>query len=316
MAKKYRYLIGIIFFLAVCVGTGFAAPVKDAHTRVELITEVSGIQPGRPFWVGLHMKMDDKWQVYWKNPGDSGLATVIQWELPEGFNAGDIQWPFPIRMDYPEVTSYGYEGETILLCELKPPAGLPDGSVQKIKAHVTWLACGNICVPGKADLSLSLTVGLQEPSVNEPVREMFKKTMMDWPLTQSDWVVKAYHEGEYFLLHLMAPQRRFSVPKQIEFFPDANDVIDHKASQSFRKVADGYDLVVSKSSAAKGDISQLKGVLFLDSDEGWQEGRRALAVDTAVLDKSTEEEALEKAAPSALNRVRASSFPSNGNVEK
>ena len=64
------------------------------------------------------MKMDAGWHTYWKNPGDSGIATTIKWDLPPGVTAGEIQWPLPEKLPPAEVTTYGYENEVMLLVPL------------------------------------------------------------------------------------------------------------------------------------------------------------------------------------------------------
>ena len=73
-----------------------AAPVvKTEHVEAELIAEKAAFQAGKAATVGLKLRMEPQWHTYWKNPGDSGLPTKIQWQLPEGWKVGDIQWPFP-----------------------------------------------------------------------------------------------------------------------------------------------------------------------------------------------------------------------------
>jgi thiol:disulfide interchange protein DsbD len=276
--RKILYLcLGISFFLS---SAAFSEPVTDAHTQVELITDVSAIQPGRPFWIGLHMDMEGQWQTYWKNPGDSGLSTAIKWDLPEGFVAGEIQWPFPIRMDYPEITSYGYEGQVVLLSEITPPASLEAGSRQTIKAHVTWLACGNICVPGKADLSLELPVQDEEPLIDESIRKIFDDTRKNWPLEISQWTIGAYDEGVSLRLHLIPLDAGGPTLTQAVFFPERNDLIDHKAQQTFEKTKNGYQLTIPKSVIIYSNIMQVKGVLV--SPEAWEGEQRALSVDESL----------------------------------
>ncbi len=280
MIKIIQYSLAIIIFLGVCSSRVLAEPIRNAHTQVELLMDENAIQPGQPFWIGLHMDMDDEWQTYWKNPGDSGLATTIQWELPEGFEADAIHWPYPMRMDYPELTSYGYEDEVILLNKITPPEDLKVGSQQTIKAHVTWLACGNICIPGKADLSLELSVQSEDPSINGSIRDLFNWVMADWPLETSEWAIGVYDEGESFRLHLIPPDGQVPALTQAVFFPERNDLIDHRAEQAFSKIKDGYQLVVPKSPIAYKNAMQFKGALV--SREAWEGKRRALSVDEAI----------------------------------
>jgi len=264
----------------VCVRPAFAEPVYNAFVNVDLVSNIKAIQPGRPFWVGLQMDMDDNWQTYWKNPGDSGLATTIAWDLPEGFKAGEIQWPFPVRLDYPEITSYGYKDKVILMTEITPPENLEIGSQQTVKAHVTWLSCGNMCVPGKADLSLTLPVQAEEPAINLSILQMFDETMNNWPKEASQWTVGAYDDGDSYRLHLIPSAIGAAALTQTAFFPERNDLIDHQAQQVFEKTGNSYRLTIPKSVIAYKNTTQLKGVLV--SSEPWEGNRRALAIDEPI----------------------------------
>src|SRR5260370_19124521 len=73
-----------------------AAPmVKTEHVEADLVADKAGAQPGKALLVGLRLRMEPHWHTYWKNPGDSGLPTKIQWVLPDGLKAGGIQRAFP-----------------------------------------------------------------------------------------------------------------------------------------------------------------------------------------------------------------------------
>ena len=63
--------------------------------RAELVAEKASIAPAATLWVDLHLAIKPGWHVYWRNPGDSGLPTTIDWNLPSGFSAGAISWPVP-----------------------------------------------------------------------------------------------------------------------------------------------------------------------------------------------------------------------------
>jgi len=79
----------------------FANPVNTGHTQVQLISESPTVQVGHPLWLALKIELEEHWYTYWRNPGDSGMAGSITWELPEGFTAGDIQWPYPQLLPTP-----------------------------------------------------------------------------------------------------------------------------------------------------------------------------------------------------------------------
>jgi DsbC/DsbD-like thiol-disulfide interchange protein len=153
------------FILAALLATPAFAQGKSTVTservRAELMAHApEGVQPGKTFWVGLQLSHQPEWHTYWKNSGDSGLPTQLQWTLPAGMAAGDIAWPVPKKIPVGNLANYGYEG-TVLLpvpvkvgADFKPPLF---GDIEvKLQAH--WLVCKKECIPEDGDLSLKLPV--------------------------------------------------------------------------------------------------------------------------------------------------------------
>jgi len=139
-----------------------AAPTAEAQlyqgrklVEANLVADTSAIVPGKPFRIGLHLKIAPGWHVYWKNPGDSGIATEAGWDLPDGFSAGTLQWPLPKRIEEPgDIEVYAYKNETLLITEITPPQTFSAESV-KLRAKPKWLVCEQICIPGAAKSNLS-----------------------------------------------------------------------------------------------------------------------------------------------------------------
>ena len=129
-----------------------------------LVADTTAITPGKPFTAGVRLKMLPGWHVYHEFSGDSGAPPRINWELPEGFKAGPIQWPIPSsHMDDGDMLTYVFENDVLLMVEITPPEKLPPGEVT-LKANVDWLVCEKICVPGKGGVELKLPVGESAPA--------------------------------------------------------------------------------------------------------------------------------------------------------
>ncbi len=136
------------------------AVVENAQIRAELIAHApQGIAPGKPLWLGLQLRHAPGWHTYWKNPGDSGLPTELQWTLPPGWQAGAIQWPVPQRVQIGNLANYGYENEVLLPVAVTVPPPLPGGTDVDIKLHASWLVCREECIPQEGDLVLRLPLG-------------------------------------------------------------------------------------------------------------------------------------------------------------
>src|SRR5207249_4015590 len=126
---------------------------------------------------GIHLRMDPGWHTYWKNPGQSGQATTIDWQLPTGVTAGAIQWPVPEKLSEAELTTYIYREEVVLLVPLKLAADLRPGPLQ-LEAKVKWLECEQICVTGSAPVKATLNVATEtKPSKDAPLIATWQKKL-------------------------------------------------------------------------------------------------------------------------------------------
>jgi thiol:disulfide interchange protein DsbD len=157
-------LIATLCLAALVLGASCSGPPAEEPPDVSarLVAATTAVVPGKPFLLGVELTMAEGWHTYWKNPGEAGLATTIDWRLPDGFTAGPLRWPVPIRFTMPGgITSFGYEGRVLLAAEVTPPGGLAPGDTVTLEAHVAWLGCKEACVPGEATVRLSLPVAGQ-----------------------------------------------------------------------------------------------------------------------------------------------------------
>jgi thiol:disulfide interchange protein DsbD len=133
----------------------------------ELVADVATVKAGAAFHVGVLFRIDPTWHIYWRNPGDSGLATEVDLKAPPGFTVHPMLWPMPkeFGVEGLDDVNYGYERAVLLFFSVSPPEGF-EGGAAPFSAKVQWLACGGdgVCVPGFADLDLSIPTGDGPPS--------------------------------------------------------------------------------------------------------------------------------------------------------
>ncbi|HEV3273092.1 MAG TPA: thioredoxin family protein [Candidatus Methylacidiphilales bacterium] len=211
--------------------SGASATVTQPHVTAELIPETTTVEPGKPFGVALHLHMDTGWHTYWINPGDAGLATTIDWTLPEGFTAGPIEWPTPEKHAMGPLVTYGYEGDVYLLTTITPPkSDLPRHF--DVKAHAEWLVCQEECIPGKADLTLPLDSGMLNLRLPIENTDFFAQARERLPVANTRWEVKgAYGAGPGLVPKSLWTQFKnksgaASDPLgHLYFFPEQNSVL-------------------------------------------------------------------------------------------
>ena len=163
-----RPLIVALFTLAsLLVGAAHAqSPAKTvvstAQVRAELMAHApDGADAGKTVWLGLQLTHKPDWHTYWKNSGDSGLPTTLQWTLPSGVTAGDIAWPLPKKIPIGNLANYGFADTVLLPVPLtitpnfKPTA---PGNAIEVKLKANWLVCRQECIPEEGEFALTIPV--------------------------------------------------------------------------------------------------------------------------------------------------------------
>jgi thiol:disulfide interchange protein len=150
--------------------------------KAELLADTDAIVPGKPFTIGLLVRMAPHWHTYWAFSGDAGLPTELKWKLPSGWKVGEIQWPIPLKtIDPGDIETYGYENEVLLMQEITPPQKL-DNSRVKLSAEANWLVCEKICIPGSATPQLELPVSTTSQPANSELFARYRHLLpQNWP---------------------------------------------------------------------------------------------------------------------------------------
>lgn len=158
-------LASLLFLLAPPVEALPDQAGAEKHVQIALVSDKQSIKAGQTIELGIKIKMEEGWHTYYKEPGDAGMATSVQWQLPPGFSASEIIWPRPYKFSDAGIVTYGYEDATILGVRLTAPANLKEGSIE-IKGKVKYLTCKDVCLPGKQDIVITLPVSTAEPEAS------------------------------------------------------------------------------------------------------------------------------------------------------
>ena len=256
---------------------------SSPHSEAELVSEVASIAPGEPFTVALRLEMEEGWHSYWKNPGDSGEPTSIDWSLPSGFEVGAIQWPYPHRIDTSMLTSYGYSDEVLLLTTLTPPEDLEPGTSLTLDARAEWLICADICLPAHGDVQLTLPVTASSPDPGAGA-EAIAQSRAKLPKTVDAWTVQAARSsGSYTLALTSTDDRRLDL-EGAQFYPLEEQVLDHAAPQPVSQEGSTSLIALQQSSYASSPADSLEGVLVAPEGQSWDADRtvRAMKVNVPV----------------------------------
>src|SRR5208282_6152438 len=182
-------------------GRSNAQSPGESRLKVELISDQAKSTPGQPLWVGVLFRLEQGWHVYWQNPGDSGEPPKVQWDLPTGFVAGSIRWPQPIRLGGGSVVDYGYEGQVLLMAPIRGSSSRNATSLPSLSADVKYIVCRDMCIPGKAHITLSGPAGGDWAAWHA----LFEQTRAQLPRpAPASWKVTAVSDKQHFILSVEA----------------------------------------------------------------------------------------------------------------
>jgi thiol:disulfide interchange protein DsbD len=275
-AMNLRALLPILALLL--TPAAHAAAVRGEHIEAELVAEHTAWLPGATNWVALRLKPDAGWHTYWLNPGDSGIATTLKWTLlPAGWNAGDIAWPYPSAHRMQDLVNYGYGEETLHLVPLQVPRG---GDAQDTaQAQAKWLVCADICIPGTADLALTLPAS-DIATADPRWAPLFDATRKRLPDAQPLAGIFAFDGGE---MRLQVQAAALAGASGIEFFPAANNVVNHGAAQRVALAGDTARLAQEQSAYFAGAPARVAGVLVVHGADVHAYNVEASAGDVATV---------------------------------
>ncbi len=247
---------------------------------VALVAENRSIAAGKKFTVALKIHHHEKFHTYWKSPGIAGVPTEIQWELPEGFTAGEIQWPYPEKSMMAIHPVHGYERDVMLLVEITPPAEITKEKVD-LKATATWMACADGCFPGKIALDLELPVA-PESAVDAGKSESFTKARQEIPQPLQHWTTEVVSavDAEEIRIRLKPESADAVLPQDVYFFSSDGQISSNKPQRLETK--DGvYEIIAKRSKFGPKGKTTLPGILSSASPLG-TEGPRFAAIEPVV----------------------------------
>ncbi len=243
----------------------FGAPEAPVHAQLSLLAERTVLRPGHGAVVGLRFRMDPGWHIYWRNPGDSGAAPTVTWDLPAGYTAGAFEWPVPQRIEASGLVNYGYEGSVLLPVTVQVPSDAAPGKIVTLAAAVKYLICKDVCMPGRARVSLALPVAVDrgEASGDAPLFDA-ARARLPQP-APSSWKAHATLAGREFRVTIETGRREATGT----FFPIDESRIDDSAPQTVTPLASGIEFRLRASDQMAKPPAVLNAVVVLPPDRAY-----------------------------------------------
>ncbi|WP_249680631.1 protein-disulfide reductase DsbD family protein [Roseococcus pinisoli] len=245
-----RALLAVLGFLLMALpgmaGALESAPVTSPRATVTLVSDVAAMAPGQPFRVALRQRMAPGWHTYWRNPGDAGQPPELTLQLPEGWTAGELQFPAPHRIPFGPLVNFGYEDEAVFLMEIRPPANLVPGQVQRLEASADWLICERVCIPEEGSFTLDIPV---EATARPSAQVLFAAAEAALPRAAA-FTARIGFEGGQGAISLEGPGITAQALREAFFFPLEQLVVENAAPQPLTAREGGFTLGLTRAAGA------------------------------------------------------------------
>ncbi|MGH9588636.1 MAG: protein-disulfide reductase DsbD family protein [Acidobacteriaceae bacterium] len=247
------------------------ATASAKHLSVQMVVPPAQIYPGQNFTAGLYFKLEPGWHVYWVNAGDSGEPPIVHWTLPAGVTADAMQFPAPKRLPLGPLMDFGYEHQVLFPIPMHVAQDFrPDASSATLAANVNWLVCREVCIPGKAALSVNRSALPSAPAnpgivaADQQLIRQFVNTLPQ-PLPTGD-SAKFQKTPKGFTLTVETGQRENSA----EFFPFDQNILANAAPQPVQFRRNGVQISLTKDVNLSKTPSRLNGLLVLGNGQAYE----------------------------------------------
>jgi thiol:disulfide interchange protein DsbD len=303
-ARQFTALVAGLIVLVSAVSGGLAAEAPDVpesaygegavdgdNPRVEsrLVLDNETVEPGGQMRVGVVFSMDPDWHIYWRNSGQAGMATGVEF-AGEDLSFGSLKWPAPHAYEQKgEVFTFGY-GDQVMLFTEATVADSAEGKVT-VEASVNYLACKVDCIPGSSELEQTIPVADEGKLVGAHRKQLFDRYSARVPRSPEEagigvevaYSQKPVRPGDEFRAAVgldfcrEGPDscRAYQVVGEVDryrFIPDATSQVSWTTRSVYRhpsaKEGQVLGLEGEASPNAPNDEERLSGVVWLKNEKG------------------------------------------------
>jgi len=196
-------------------GAFASAADRAAHSAARLLS--AGAPIDGIYRAGVEIELEPKTITYWRQPGDAGSPPRFDFSKSENVSAVEVLYPAPKRIVEADSEVAGYDQRVIF-----PLRVTPRDPAAPVSLHLAldYAACGTICLPAKAQLTLALpkigsspfaqAIGVAESTTPRKVAETAAKKMISIVRNagekQRSWTLRYTGEGHAQDVFVEAPE--------------------------------------------------------------------------------------------------------------
>jgi DsbC/DsbD-like thiol-disulfide interchange protein len=238
--------------------------VHRESVSMRLVLPADGIVSNEPFWIGWEIVRKKGWHTYWMHPGDVGVPPNLDWHLDGNFRVESLILPTPVRVDMSGIRASGHVGSSFFIQKIHPPDLKGVHSIA-LRAKASWLACSDVCLPGRADLDLEVPV--KKKTIDDQKWQKKIKLLLESlpkPLP-AEWKGSVREIGKFYEVNFICPTTWSN--RYIDFFGE-NRMVRSNYSPKFNVSEDGFSLLMEKAPWRPPESARFEGLLAFRDETG------------------------------------------------
>jgi len=256
----------ILSFLIIVSLQLYAQQLTFASAKI--VVDSYSFEKSRSVPIGISIELEKDWHIYWRNPGDSGMPTSIDFEVSEGVSISEIEWPVPKVFEYEGLASYGYDDQILLIAELNVPENFVSNSIT-VLAKIKSLICRDVCIPFNATVSTEIKL-TKVFSTEAEIANLFSQARRSLPGVKNDFELSVVPDENNLTIVLENFNYDLAKINSLYFLPYGNGIFKNTAEQNFKIRDDGIELVVEYDQFKSAELRELFGILVFQFNDAAQ----------------------------------------------
>ncbi len=289
-----RKLASVIVIFASLLAMPLAAQaevLKGEEIEVELVSASANAVAGETLTLAVRLDPTEHWHTYSRWQGDSGDATALMdWELPAGAVAGELQFPTPTWLPFPgsDLVTFAYEEEIFLPVTVTVPE---DYSAESFAAsvYVQWQVCDDICILGEGRVGIELPVGGLSLETEPKWEQAFTKTFASLPLAQEEHDIQSLFAvgGERISLSFQSDETVFEGARDVWFFPESKRILKPAPLRDVTLSPGMVQITHEQARRFRVENDSIPGVLAVTGANGDTQGYLVSAIPASAANLSS-----------------------------
>ena len=235
---------------------------QNSAAEAKIVVDSYSLEKSPVIPIGILIELDKDWHIYWRNPGDSGMPTFIEFDLPDGVTISEIRWPAPKAFEYDGLASYGYEKQVLLLADLSVPENYALSSIE-ITANLKSLICKDVCIPFNTSVSTEIDL-VNNFKADDKISRLYFEAVKNLPEVNNkiDLFIPVYKD--FITLMIQNPEINPAEIESLYFLPYDNGIFKNSIDQKFIQKENITELVIEFDHFRIEEPKEIYGVLVYD----------------------------------------------------